>query len=245
MIQPQREAVVERVEMLAERAEPARLVIADDHDLVRSGLRALLTGVPNLQILGEAANGREALELCRRFEPDLVLMDVRMPEMDGLAATRAVKQRNPRTGVLVLTVHENQDYMLEALRAGAAGYILKDAPRAELLDAIGGVLEGEAILSQRLSSQLLMRLAGEVREVPNSAGPPGGETLYSLTRRELEVLRLLARGYSNQKIAAGLVITVGTVKNHVQHVIAKLGVSDRTQAVIRAFEKGIVDLPDR
>ncbi len=245
MIQSQRKAVSERVEILAERAEPARLVIADDHDLVRSGLRALLTGVPNLQILGEATNGREALELCRRFEPDLVLMDVRMPEMDGLTATRAVKQRYPRTGVLVLTVHENQDYMLEALRAGAAGYILKDAPRAELLEAIGGVLEGEAILSQRLSAQLLVRLADEVQETPNAAGSPGGETPYSLTRRELEVLWLLARGYSNQKIAASLVVAVGTVKNHVQHIIAKLGVSDRTQAVIRAFEERIVNLPGR
>lgn len=234
-----------RVEILAERAKPARLVIADDHDLVRSGLRALLTGVPNLQVLGEAANGREALELCRRFEPDLVLMDVRMPEMDGLAATRAIKHRYPRTSVLVLTIHENQSYMLEALKAGAAGYILKDAPRKELLGAIGRVLEGEATLSRQLSFQLLMQLAGEVEEAPGVARFPDGETPYSLTPRELEVLQLLARGYSNQKIAASLVVTVGTVKNHVQHIIAKLDVSDRTQAVIRAFEDRIVELPGR
>lgn len=231
--------------MLAKRAKPAGLVIADDHDLVRSGLRALLTDVPNLQVLGEAANGREALELCRRFEPDLVLMDVRMPEMDGLTATRAIKHRYPRTSVLVLTVHENQSYMLEALKAGAAGYILKDAPRKELLGAIGRVLEGEVTLSRRLSLQLLMELANGVGGGPGVAGFPEGETPYSLTPRELEVLRMLALGYGNQKIAENLVIAVGTVKNHVQHILAKLGVSDRTQAVVRAYEAKIVKPPDR
>ena len=231
--------------MLAKRAKPAGLVIADDHDLVRSGLRALLTDVPNLQVLGEAANGREALELCRRFEPDLVLMDVRMPEMDGLTATRAIKHRYPRTSVLVLTVHENQSYMLEALKAGAAGYILKDAPRKELLGAIGRVLEGEVTLSRRLSLQLLMELANGVGEGPGVAGFPEGETPYSLTPRELEVLRMLALGYGIQKIAENLVIAVGTVKNHVQHILAKLGVSDRTQAVVRAYEAKIVKPPSR
>lgn len=231
--------------MLAERAQPAGIVIADDHDLVRSGLRALLTDVPNLRILGEAANGREALELCRRFEPDLVLMDVRMPEMDGLTATRAIKHRYPRISVLVLTVHENQSYMLEALKAGAAGYILKDAPRKELLGAIGRVLEGEATLSRRLSFQLLLQLADEVGVGLDVAGSPEDGTHFSLTPRELEVLRLLARGYSNQKIAESLVVAVGTVKNHVQRVIAKLGVSDRTQAVVRAYEAGIVKPPSR
>lgn len=231
--------------MLAERAKPAGIVIADDHDLVRSGLRALLTDVPNLQVLGEAANGREALELCRRFEPDLILMDVRMPEMDGLTATRAIKHHYPRTSVLVLTVHENASYMLEALKAGAAGYILKDAPRKELLGAIGRVLEGEATLSRRLSFQLLLQLADEVGVGPDVAGFPEGGTHFSLTPRELEVLRLLTRGYSNQKIAESLVVAVGTVKNHVQRVIAKLGVSDRTQAVVRAYEAGIVKPPSR
>lgn len=231
--------------MLAERAQPAGIVIADDHDLVRSGLRALLTDVPNLRVLAEAANGREALELCRRFEPDLVLMDVRMPEMDGLTATRAIKHRYPRISVLVLTVHENQSYMLEALKAGAAGYILKDAPRKELLGAIGRVLEGEATLSRRLSFQLLLQLADEVGVGLDVAGSPEDGTHFSLTPRELEVLRLLARGYSNQKIAESLVVAVGTVKNHVQRVIAKLGVSDRTQAVVRAYEAGIVKPPSR
>src|ERR687893_1530424 len=207
--------------MLADRAQPAGIVIADDHDLVRSGLRALLTDVPNLRVLGEAANGREALELCRRFEPDLVLMDVRMPEMDGLTATRAIKHRYPRISVLILTVHENQSYMLEALKAGAAGYILKDAPAKELLGAIGRVLEGEATLSRRLSFQLLLQLADEVGVGPDVARSPEDGTHFSLTPRELEVLRLLARGYSNQKIAESLVVAVGTVKNHVQRIIVK------------------------
>lgn len=244
MIRCRHGTVGEFVESLVKRTTPVRIVIADDHDLVRSGLRALLTGVPNLEILGEAVNGREALELCRRLGPDLVLMDVRMPEMDGIAAIRAVKRLYPRTSVLILTIHEKQEYMLEALKAGAAGYILKDAPREELLDSIGRALGGEASLSHRLSTQLLMRLAGEVQELPGG-GTVNQETSHSLTRRELKFLRLLAHGYSNQKIAQSLVVSVGTVKNHVQHIIAKLGVSDRTQAVIWAFETRIVDLPAR
>lgn len=227
----------------------ARLVIVDDHELVRAGLRAMLSAEPDFEIVGEASDGAEALELCRELTPDLVLMDVRMPRMDGLAATREVKQHLSRVSVLILTVHENQDYMLEAIRAGASGYVLKDAPREQLTTAIRKVLSGESTLNRNLATQLIQRLAFEVYEweEPSSANPPPdperAAILESLTTREREVLELLALGHTNRKIAQTLFISVGTVKNHVEHIFAKLGVSDRTQAVVRAFEFRIITPP--
>ncbi|MBA2441539.1 MAG: response regulator transcription factor [Rubrobacter sp.] len=227
----------------------ARLVIVDDHELVRAGLRAMLSAEPDFEIVGEASDGAEALELCRELTPDLVLMDVRMPRMDGLAATREVKQHLSRVSVLILTVHENQDYMLEAIRAGASGYVLKDAPREQLTTAIRKVLSGESTLNRNLATQLIQRLAFEVyeREEPSSANPPPdperAAILESLSTREREVLELLALGHTNRKIAQTLFISVGTVKNHVEHIFAKLGVSDRTQAVVRAFEFRIITPP--
>jgi DNA-binding NarL/FixJ family response regulator len=140
---------------------PVRVALVDDHDLVRTGLKAVLKGAAGIEVVGEARNGREAIGLCGRVRPDIMLMDVRMPEMDGLKATREIKKRWPLVGVLILTVHENQDYMLEALKAGAAGYILKDAPQDQLVGAIRRVLEGEATLDHRLATQLLQRLAAE------------------------------------------------------------------------------------
>jgi DNA-binding NarL/FixJ family response regulator len=143
---------------------PARLVLVDDHELARDGLQDLLTDVPDVEIVGEAADGREAIELCRRVRPDLVLMDLRMPHMDGLQATREIKREHPRMGVLVLTMHENPDYLLEALRAGAAGYVLKDADQDNVVSAIRRVLSGESPLDPHLAAQLLRRLAMEERE---------------------------------------------------------------------------------
>src|ERR687894_2767906 len=146
---------------LGARAGSARLVLADDHDLVREGIRAVLEGEPDLEVVGEAQNGREAVEVCRRARPDLVLMDVRMPEMDGLAATRAIKEELPETSVVMVTMHESPDYLLEAIKAGAAGYILKDAAGERLVEAVRRTLEGEAPLSEGLAMQLLQRLASE------------------------------------------------------------------------------------
>lgn len=224
------------------RTEPARLVIVDDHDLVRAGLKAMLSTESGLEIVGEAADGRAGLELCRRLLPDLVLMDVRMPGMDGLAATREIKRQLPKISVLVLTVHENEEYMLEAIRAGASGYVLKDAPGQELATAIRKVLDGESSLSRNLATQLLKQLANEPRETEQSAPDPEREKLaQSLTGREVEVLKLLGHGHTNRKIAEKLFISVGTVKNHVEHIFAKLEVSDRTQAVVKAFELKIID----
>jgi two-component system, NarL family, response regulator LiaR len=230
---------------------PARLLIADDHDLVREGLLAVLEGEPDLQVVGEARNGKEAIEMARQLRPDLVLMDVRMPEMDGLAATRAIKEELPQTSVVMVTMHENPDYLLEAIRAGAAGYILKDAAGERLVEAVRRTLEGEVPLNEGLAMRLLQRLAGEEEEGHRAGGARGasrGEAparkppappAEELTEREAEVLRLLAQGRTNPQIARTVLSSVSTVKVHVQNIIAKLGVSDRTQAAVRAIELGL------
>jgi DNA-binding NarL/FixJ family response regulator len=221
--------------------ERTRLAIVDDHDLAREGLKDMLSDEPDIEVVGEAVNGREALLLCSRLHPDLLLMDVRMPEMDGLAATQEIKQRYPSIGVLMVTMHENPDYLLEALKAGAAGYVLKDAPQDEVVGAVRRVREGESPLDPELAARLLRRLAAETvgrgARTVNRVGP-----LEALTPRELEVLELMKLGRTNRQIAQDLVISLGTAKNHVEHIIAKLGVSDRTQAVVRALELGILEL---
>ena len=223
------------------RTTPARLVIVDDHHLLRRGFRSLLAGEPDLEVVGEASNGREAIELCRRLRPDFVLMDVRMPEMDGLAATRELKRELPDTAVLIMTMHENMDYLLEALDAGAAGYVLKDSPAERLISAVRRTLKGESPLNQELAAQLLRRLAEERKSEPAPKQPEPRESLREpLTPRELEVLGLLATGRTNQQIAQTLVISKGTVKVHVERIIRKLNVSDRTQAAVRAIEMGLL-----
>ena len=224
------------------RPSPARIVIADDHGLVRQGFRGMLAREPDLEVVGEAGNGREALGLCSRLRPDLVLMDVRMPKMDGLEATREIKQRHGKTSILMVTMQENPDSLLEALKAGAAGYVLKGAPNSQIMNSIRRVLEGESPLNQELAAQLITRLANEVEQASDpeqetrSSSEPQERLPHSLTARELEVLRLLARGETNQQIAQELVVSSLTVKTHVQRIISKLGVSDRTQAAVRAVE---------
>ena len=215
------------------KADPARLVIADDHELVRAGLRIMLTGQWGLEVVGEAANGREALTLCRRLQPDLALLDVRMPEQDGLATCRAIKQECPATSVILVTMHENPRYLLEALKAGAAGYVLKDISQRKLISAVHSVLRGESILNKELVIRSLGHLAEQapLQEV---------QLLGRLSPREREVLQLLTRGQTNREIAQQLIVSVSTVKIHVEHILAKLGVSDRTQAAVRAIELGLL-----
>jgi len=232
---------------LGERTEPARLLLADDHDLVRDGFHRMLGREPDLEVVGEASNGREAVELCRSLRPDLVLMDVRMPEMDGLEATRTIKAERPEVSVLVVSTHENPDYLFEALKAGAAGYVLKDAPKRRLVDAVRRVLNGESPLNQELAARLIQRLAKEMaarpaQPAPTTHPPTAKPPTAELTPRELEVLEFLARGWTNPQVAQALYISRGTAKVHVERIIRKLGVSDRTQAVVRALELGLIEL---
>ena len=224
------------------RASPARVLIADDHALAREGMRILLASDPGIEMVDEANDGEEALRICRELCPDLVLMDVRMPKMDGLEATRAIKKACPQTAVLMVTAHEGQDYLLEAIRAGAAGYILKDSTKAQLIGAVRQVLDGESPLDQELAMQLIRRLADEVdrRVELRPAGKRREEpTPGALTPRELEVLRLLTAGKTNRQISRELHLSISTVKTHLEHIIAKLEVSDRTQAAVKAVELGL------
>jgi len=215
------------------KSGPARLVIADDHELSRAGLRAMLTGQRGLEVVGEAANGREALALCRRLQPDLALIDVRMPEMDGLATCRSIKQECPGTSVILITVYEKSEYLIEALKAGAAGFVLKDITQPELITSIRRVLRRESLLNSDVVVRLLGHLDGETSS---------REDLLPkhLSEREYEVLRLLAQGKTNPEIGQELTISMGTVKIHVEHILAKLSVSDRTQAAVRAVELGLL-----
>jgi DNA-binding NarL/FixJ family response regulator len=286
----------------AMHSQVARILIADDHALVREGLRTMLSGEEGIEVIAEANDGRQALNICRELKPDLVLMDVRMPVMDGLEATRKIKQEMPKTSVMMVTMHENPDYLFEAVKAGAAGYVLKDASGERLLSAVRRTLEGESPLNQELAMQLLVRLSRESggssgeragggsgerfgrtfpgvsgatpEEGPREEGEPpvsrpeatrpetsqpeatypgahqagpggsrqsrGTEQMESLTPREVEVLRLLSQGQTNTQIAQNLLVSRGTVKIHVQHIISKLGVSDRTQAAVRAIEAGLL-----
>jgi DNA-binding NarL/FixJ family response regulator len=236
---------------------PARVLVADDHEMVRDGFKRVLGYERDLAVVGEATNGREALQLCKDLKPDLVLMDVRMPQMDGLEATRQIKVDHPEISVLIITTYENPEYLLEAIKAGAAGYVLKDAPNQQLLSAMRRALQGESPINQELATQLIQRLAGEASQ-PAAAGsraPPEAHEsaaseappspLEELTPREEEVLGLVAQGKTNQEIARSLSISRATAKVHVRHIIAKLGVSDRTQAAVRALGLGLAPYPKK
>jgi DNA-binding NarL/FixJ family response regulator len=227
---------------------PARLLIADDHALAREGMRAMLANEPDLQIVGEARDGEEALELCRRFRPELVLMDVRMPKMDGLEATRAIKEVSPQTAILMVTTYESQEYLVKAIKAGAAGYVLKEATKGQLLSIVRRALDGETPLNEELAMLVLRNLIeqqssnqGYADVPPSSSGRTtderaGASPLEVLSPRDLDVLRLIARGRTNQQISQELLVSVSTVKKHVHQIITKLGVSDRTQAAISAIQ---------
>jgi DNA-binding NarL/FixJ family response regulator len=210
--------------------EIGRVVIADDHDLVRAGLRSLLRGEPGLEVVGEAPNGRDAVALCKRVRPHVVFMDVRMPDMDGLAATRAVRRDSPTTSVILFTMYEAAEYVLDGLRAGAAGYVLKGASKDTILDAVRQVIAGREMLRGDEVLRLLQRTATAPRKPSDRR----------LTPRERDVLRFVALGQTNAQIGNVLGVSTSTVKTHVEHVIGKLGASDRTQAAVRAVELGLV-----
>jgi DNA-binding NarL/FixJ family response regulator len=211
-----------------------RVLIADDQVLVRTGFRMILKAEPGIEVVGEAGDGREAVALARETEPQVVLMDVRMPELDGIAATRQIldgSETAPR--ILVLTTFDLDEYVYEALRAGASGFLLKDAPEDQLLAGIRIVADGGSLFAPAVTQRLIERFSQR-----EPARPPAA--LEELTPRELEVLRLLARGLSNAEIAAQFVVSEHTVKTHVAHVLQKLDLRDRVQAVVVAYESGLV-----
>jgi DNA-binding NarL/FixJ family response regulator len=207
-----------------------RIVVADDHEVVRSGYAALLDTQPDFAVAGTATDGVEAVALCRKHQPDVVLMDVRMPNMDGIEATRQID--GPR--VLILTTFDLDEYVYDALRAGASGFLLKDVTAEHLFDAVRVIAAGEALLAPTVTRRLIGEFA---RQKPQQPRPPG---LAMLTPRETEVLRLVAEGLSNTEIAIRLVVTEETVKTHVSRMLGKLGLRDRTQAVVAAYESGLV-----
>jgi DNA-binding NarL/FixJ family response regulator len=215
-----------------------RVLIADDQPLLRTGFRMILEAEPDLEVVGEAADGVEAVERARFLRPDVVLMDIRMPNLDGVEATRRLTSgqlpRAPR--VLILTTFNLDEYVFEALRAGASGFLLKDVPPDELVAGIRVVAAGDALLAPAVTRRLLDRIA---TRLPTTE-PATTAALQSLTEREREVLKLLARGLSNAEIAKEFVVSETTVKTHVAHVLQKLGVRDRVQAVVLAYETGVV-----
>jgi DNA-binding NarL/FixJ family response regulator len=211
-----------------------RVLVADDQALVRSGFRMLLGGEADMEIVAEAGNGLEAVDKAARFDPTVVLMDIRMPELDGLEATRRILAADPTARVLVLTTFDLDEYVYEALRAGASGFVLKDEPPEQLLAAIRVVAAGEALLSPAVTK----RVIGQFTRLPHRAPPP---ELDDLTERELDVFRLIARGLSNAEIGQELYISETTVKTHITHLLQKLGLRDRVQAVVLAYETGLFE----
>jgi DNA-binding NarL/FixJ family response regulator len=218
---------------------PIRVVIADDQRLVRTGFRVIIGAAPDLEVVGEAADGAEAVEQAIALQPDVVLMDIRMPRVDGLAATRTVLARTP-SRVLILTTFDSDEYVYEALRVGASGFLLKDAPEEQLLGAIRSVAAGDALIDPAVTRRLIGRFVGALAPAPTLATSPVPTQVASLTSRELDVLRLLAAGLSNAEIAGRLVVEESTVKTHVGRVLTKLGLRDRVQAVVLAYETGLI-----
>jgi DNA-binding NarL/FixJ family response regulator len=205
-----------------------RLVIADDHLVVRAGLRAMFGAEPDFDVVGEASTGAQAIELANRLHPQVLLMDLRMPDVDGVTATARIRERHPDVNILVLTTYDTDADILKAIEAGATGYLLKDATREELFRAVRTAATGAAVLAPAIASRLRDRLRGPGRE--------------ALSAREIEILEHVARGRTNKEIGASLYISEATVKTHLLHIFAKLDVQDRTQAVTVALDRGVLRL---
>jgi DNA-binding NarL/FixJ family response regulator len=214
---------------------PIRVLVADDQQLLRAGFRVILETEPDIEVVGEAADGIEALDVARDTRPDVVLMDIRMPRLDGLTATERLLARPGPPRVVVLTTFDQNEYVVRALRAGAYGFLLKDAPASRLVTAVRAAASGEALIEPSITRRLIELFT--TTDADSAALP---QSFRDLTDRELEVLRLIARGMSNAEIAAHLVVAETTVKTHVARVLAKLGLRDRVQAVVLAYEAGFV-----
>jgi len=212
-----------------------RVLICDDQTVVREGLAAILSTDPEIEVVGLAGNGREALALAPEAQPDVVLMDLKMPVMNGVQTTQRFHSQYPRVRVLVLTTYADDEWVLDAVRAGASGYLLKDTRRDELVAAIKGTAEGKSFLDPGVAGKLMRQVAA----APSGPAPDAGE-VEALTERELEVLELLVHGHSNPEIARRLYLAAGTVRNYVSSILQKLGVPDRTQAAVVAIQRGLV-----
>jgi DNA-binding NarL/FixJ family response regulator len=216
-------------------SDPVRIVVADDHQVVRDGFASLLDTQPDLVVVGTASDGAEAVTICRQLHPDVVLMDVRMPGTDGIEATRQLAQSDStRPRILILTTFDLDDYVYDALCAGASGFLLKDVTAERLFDAVRVVAAGDALLAPTVTRRLISEFALQHRD------PAPVRHLHLLTARETQVLRLIAEGLSNNEIAVRLFVTDETVKTHVSRILGKLGLRDRTQAVVAAYESGLV-----
>jgi DNA-binding NarL/FixJ family response regulator len=211
-----------------------RVLVVDDQTMVRAGFRLLLADEPDIDVVAEAGNGRDAVAQAARFRPDVILMDIRMPEMDGLEATRRILASDTTARVLILTTFDLDDYVFEALRAGASGFVLKDEPPEQLLGAVRTVAAGEALLSPTVTRRVIQRFASVRRQAPP-------EAVVDLTPRELEVFRLITRGMSNAEIGRELFISDTTVKTHVTRLLQKLDLRDRAQAIVLAYQTGLFD----
>jgi DNA-binding NarL/FixJ family response regulator len=212
--------------------ESIRVLIADDHTLFRDGLRALLASIPDVEVVGEASNGKEALRLAIEYQPDVILMDIQMPDLNGIEATRQILRTSPHVGIIVLTMFQDDDSVFAAMRAGARGYVLKGADQAVLLRAMRAVANGESLFSPEIAARLMQFFA--------SLEPTSRPELFpELTEREREILSFIADGQTNAEIAEKLVISLKTVRNHVSNIFSKLQVADRAQAAIRAREAGL------
>jgi len=216
--------------------ETIRLLIVDDQRLMREGLRTLLELEPDLQVAGEAGDGQEALQLYASLQPDVVLMDIRMPVMDGVEATRQLLQGFPQSRVIILTTFDDDAYVFDGLRAGALGYLLKDVSGDELAEAIRQVASGGALIEPSVARKVLAEFA----RLPQPVGQSGSDQPHALSERETEILKLLAQGASNRQIASQLFLAEGTVKNYISNILDKLGVVDRTQAALRARELNLI-----
>lgn len=210
-----------------------RVLICDDQDVVREGLQAILGTVPDIQVVGLACNGTQAIEAVEQWNPDVVLMDLNMPGVNGIQATRSIHEMHPGIRILALTTYDADEWVFDAIRAGAAGYLLKDTPRAMLIQAIGGTAEGQTYVDPAVAGKLFNHIAGTTASIDTSLA-------NTLSAREREVLRLLADGLSNADIAKQLFLSEGTVRNYVSNLFIKLGVSDRTQAAVVALKHGLV-----
>ncbi len=214
-----------------------RVLLVDDQALFREGLETLLSVHKDIQVVGQASNGQEAVEVAAKVQPDVVLMDVRMPILDGVRATGLLKNAQPQCRVIVLTTFDDDEYIFDALRRGAVGYLLKDVASAQLVEAIRAAARGESILEPSVAAKVIAEFTRVSRMVPSTQME---QLVEPLSERELEILALIARGASNKEIASQLYIAEGTVKNHVTHILDKLGVRDRTQAALKARELGLL-----